>query len=201
MKKTMSKKTVIMTILFVCLLVAVVGGYAYLSNRKKEDRAESKLTFVQQTLSRDLQNDYPPTPKEVIRYYNDILRCFYNEKATEDEIDLLGQKARELYDEELLEENELGIYMIRLREDIQAYKDKERRITSFTVSSSTSVKFFEEDGYSFARLQGGYNIVEDKKDYSVRLVYLVRKDASNRWKIYGWDNASNLQGGESIVGE
>ena len=41
---------------------------------------------------KDLEKDYPPTPREVIKYYNEILDCFYNEEATKEEIEDLGNK-------------------------------------------------------------------------------------------------------------
>lgn len=182
-----------MTLVIICLVTALVGYYAYLSNRSMERIDESNMSAVQSVLSRDLVNDYPATPKEVMKYYNEIMKCFYNEECTDQEIDDLGQKARELYDEELLEANELGTYMIRLRAEIQSYKDNSRRLTSSSVAASTSVKYYEADGYSFARILCGYNIMEGRKNYAVRTVYLLRRDEDRHWKIYGWEPADNLE--------
>ncbi len=191
----MKKATPKLIITFICLLVLLVGYYAYLSNKERKEKAETALSATQETLSRNLQRDYPPTPKEVIKYYNEILKCLYNEEITEDEIDALGLKARELYDEELLGANELGTYSMRLRQDVQSYRDSKRQIVTALVASSTNVDFFEEDGFSFARLTGSYNIVEGEgKDSNItRQVYLLRKDEENRWKIYGWEDAANVE--------
>lgn len=191
----MKKATPKLIITFICLMVLLVGYYAYLSNKEREEKAEAALSATQETLSRNLQKDYPPTPKEVIKYYNEIVKCLYNEEITEDEIDALGQKARELYDEELLEANDLGSYTLRLRQDVQTYKDSQRHIVTAIVASSTNVDFFEEDGFSFARLTSSYNIVEGEgKDSNItRQVYLLRKDEKNRWKIYGWEDAANVE--------
>jgi len=41
---------------------------------------------VQKVLSRDMQNDYPSTVKEVAKYYTEIQRCLYNEEYTEEEL-------------------------------------------------------------------------------------------------------------------
>lgn len=193
----MKKITPKLVIVVIFLLVALVGYYAFLANNKKAEKdaakKEATITVVQQTLGRDLEMDYPGTPKEVIKYYNEIMRCFYNEECTEGEIEDLGQKARELYDAELLEANEIGPYMIQLREDIKEYKDKNRRITSFVVSSSINVERFEEDGFSFARLMCTYNIMEGEVNHPTKLVYLLREDDEKRWKIYGWEDASKLE--------
>lgn len=189
----MKKATPKLIITFACLLILLVGYYAYLANKDREAKEEVELSAVQETLSRDLQTDYPPTPKEVIKYYNEILKCFYNEEATEEEIDDLGEKARELYDAELLEANELGTYILRLHEDIQEYKDNERRIVTAVVAASTNVDFFEEDGFDFARITCTYNIMEgEEKSNITRQVYLLRRDENKQWKIYGWDDIVNV---------
>ncbi len=189
----MKKNTTRVTIVAFCLIILIVGYYAYLSNRRREARAESKMTLVQETLSRNLQDDYPATPKEVIKYYNRILQCFYNEECTDQEIEDLGHKARELYDDELLEQNELGSYMIQLKGDIQEFKDSKRSISSFSVAASTSVVYDTVDGYDFARILCGYNVRESKQNQSVKQVYLLRKDKNSKWKIYGWEDASKLR--------
>lgn len=189
----MKKSTTRVTIVAFCLIILIVGYYAYLSNKRREARTESEMTLVQETLSRNLQDDYPATPKEVIKYYNRILQCFYNEECTDQEIEDLGNKARELYDDELLEKNELGTYMIQLKDDIQNFKDSKRSISSFSVASSTSVVYDTVDGYNFARILCGYNVRENNQNQSVKQVYLLRKDEDRRWKIYGWEDASKLR--------
>lgn len=82
--------------------------------------------------------------------------------------------------------------MMRLREDIDTYKEKKRRITSASVAASTSVDFFTEDDFEFARIHCGYNIMEAGRNNSMELVYLLRKDDNKRWKIYGWDSEENV---------
>ena len=82
------------TIIIVLLVLAVVGYYAFLSGRAKGERKDKTMTAVEEALSRDLDRDYPPTPKEVMKYYNDILKCYYSEDTTDDDIEALGLKAR-----------------------------------------------------------------------------------------------------------
>ena len=72
------KRTTQVTIVVMILILLVVGYYCYLVNRSRQADAEKTLTAVENVLLRDLDHNYPPTPKEVIRYYNDILKCFYN---------------------------------------------------------------------------------------------------------------------------
>ncbi|MCM1569825.1 MAG: hypothetical protein NC081_10320 [Roseburia sp.] len=192
MKKASTKVTVII----ILLIIVVVGYYAYLSNRKQVLREESNISEVEKTLSRDMTLDYPSTPKEVLKYYNEILNCFYNEECTDEEIEKLGSKARELYDDELLENNDPDTYMIQLKSEIQDYKDKKRHITNMTVSASTNVERYTVEGNVFARLGCGYTIKEDSTDRYSNIVYLLRRDENKKWKIYGWDLTENVRTAE-----
>ena len=189
----MKKVTPKLVIVIAILLVALVGYYAFMANKDRQAKEEAAMTAIQEVLSRDMKYDYPATPKEVVKYYNAILKCFYNEECTDGDIEELGLRARELYDAELLEANEIGPYMIRLREDIADYRENERKIANFAVSASTNVDFFEEDGFSFARLMCTYNITEVKESKFTKLAYLLRKDENNHWKIYGWQDAALLE--------
>lgn len=188
MKKTTNR----VAIFFLIFVVAVVAYYAYLANKTKETKAEATMTLVQSTIDRDLVNNYPATPKEVIKYYNDIIKCFYNEEATKEELQELGLVARELYDEELLAANELGEYSGRLQFEINDYRDNARRISGVSVASSTDVDYFSEDGYEFARIYCSYKVSEGGATMPVEQVYLLRRDEDKHWKIYGWDLAENV---------
>ncbi len=174
------------TLIFAVMIVAIVGYYCYLVNRNSGERVEEKLTFTQSVLLRDLEKDYPPSPKEVVKYYNEIMKCFYNENCTEAEIEELGIQARRLYDQELLAYNEWGGYIINLKSEIESYKEAKRRIQSSAVAASTDVDYFKEDGYQFARLRSSYNFLQGKESVSIQQIYLLRKDEDGHWKIYGW---------------
>lgn len=189
----MRNKTTKITIIVVLLVVLVVGYYAYLSDKTQERKEEAAMSTVQYTLSRSLELDYPPTPKEVIKYYNEILECFYNEECTEEEIEALGNKARELYDADLLANNEPESYFVNLKADIQEYKDNKRRISSMAVASSSSVVIFEQDGFEFARIMCAYNIMENNNRCPSNQVYLLRRDDEKRWKIYGWESQEKFE--------
>ena len=127
-----------------------------------------------------------------MKYYLEITKCMYNEDCTEQELEDLALKARELYDAELLEHNELGTYLINLNAEVASFKNLGRRISSTSVSASTDVDYFEDDGFSFARLRCGYTILEKKQSYSSIEVFLLREDEEGHWKIYGWDLAENV---------
>ena len=109
MKKTNTSVTKI-TVFFIFLLVLVVGYYAYLSGTHRTEQQEAVMSEIDTALSRNLENNYPSTPKEVVKYYNDLMKCFYNEDCTEEELQELGKKSLQLFDEELRENNEEESY-------------------------------------------------------------------------------------------
>ena len=198
----MKKSTTRITIVIALLIVVVVSYYAYLSNKKRAERPDTRETFVQETLSKNLERDYPPTPTEVLKYYNNIQKCFYNEEYTEEEFEGLVLKVRELYDEELLEQNSLADQTIQLLMEIKEFKDKKRTITYISQPSSVNVVYDTMDGYRFAKIYCGYNVMEAGANKQITQVFLLRKPdekPNEKWKIYGWKAQDTFQ--ETGIGE
>lgn len=188
----MKKKTVVVTIIIMLVIVGLVGVYTFLMHRAYSSVDNTKLSQVQLVLSYDLQKNYPPTVKKVIEFYIDIQKCFYNEEYTAEELEALGMKARELYDDELLDANEISTYMQQLSADIGSFKFNNRRMTGASPDPSTRVEEFTEDGYKFARIRCKYSIMESYTKKDVFIVYLLRRDSNKRWKIYGWKNDQDV---------
>ncbi|MBE5880914.1 MAG: hypothetical protein E7289_01195 [Lachnospiraceae bacterium] len=199
MKKLSSNKG---GIVFFVLVVLVVGYFYYLSNRNVPQPEESiseleVMTATQQVLARDLSVNYPPTPREVIKYYSEITQCFYNEELSEEDIYALGMKARELYDAELVANQTEADYMDSLKYDIQDFKSKKRTIASYEPSSSLDVETFSEDGYEWARLYCNYGVKQGELLHNSNMVFILRKDENEHYKIYGWKLAKEKQKLES----
>lgn len=188
----MKKSTVRVTVVTIVLAVILVGVYAYLAGKRRAASDNAVLSATELVLAKDLERDYPPTPKEVIKTYAEIEKCFYNEECSEEEIEQLGMKARELYDEELLAANEVGSYLTRLKTEIKEFQENNKRLTGVNVAASTNVDLFTEDGYEFARIYCGYTIVDGTGSTNTGMVYLLRRDADRRWKIYGWDLSTRV---------
>lgn len=180
-------------VVIILLVVVMIGYYYYLSNRQKDTETPvAEMTVAQELIARNLETKYPPTPKEVVRYYSEITKCFYNETYSDGELEQLADQARNLYDAELVANNEWGQYMIELKSDIDSYKEKSIRVTNYVISSSTDVEEFSQDGYEFARLYCTYVLSNGTAKQNVEEVFLLRKDEEGHWKIYGWDLAENV---------
>lgn len=181
---------------FLILAIGCVLLAYYLLNLKVEKSKPEdyvKLTKVQEVLSRNLQTNYPQTPKEVVKYYSEITKCFYDEEYTEEELYDLGMKAMELYDHDLAGNKTEEDYFNDLKSEIQNFKENGYSISSYSTSSSTDVYYFEEDGYQFARLYCTYYVRIGTITQSVEEIFLLRMDLEGHWKIYGWDAASNYK--------
>ena len=176
---------------FLLLAAGCVFLAYYLVNLKIEkSRPENykQLTKVEEVLARDLERNYPQTPKEVVKYYSDITQCFYNEEYTEEELEALAMKAVEMYDAQLAAEKDKETYLQDLKKDIAELKDKDWYISSYGTSSSTDVYYFSEDGFDFARLYCTYNIRNGTVMQILEEKFLLRMDENGHWKIFGWDS-------------
>lgn len=181
------------TIILVVLIMGIIGYYFYLSNRTEaREEQDTTLTNLQTVLLKDLENDYPPTVKEVIKYFSEITLCLYDGKVSDNDIEKLAAKEILLFDEDLLENNPWSDYLVDLKKDLEDFKDKELTVTGYTPAGSTSVFYFPQDGREWARIYCTYYIKSGKDNRSVFEVFLLRKDENGRWKIFGWDLAENV---------
>lgn len=178
----------IKNIIIVVILMALVGGYYfYLSNRQKT-AAEVEVTAVQNVLLRNLDTAYPPTPKEVVKYYSDIIKCLHNETYTNDQFEQMADKLLALYDEELAENNPRDQYLKDLKKDVKDFTDSGYSIANYNTSSSTDVEEYTLDGRKCARLYCIYSVKTGADYKSSKQVFILRKEtATGHWKIMGFE--------------
>ena len=170
--------------LFLIVVIILVVYYSISSRGKKQGEETAEVTAVQNVLLRNLERNYPQTPKEVVKYYSEITKCFYNEEYTDEELVELAMKAKALYDEK---------YLIDLRSEITAFKESNSAISSYVLSASTDVEEFWEGGYECARLYCTYHVRTGTTMQYVEEVFILRKDAEGHWKIFGWDKVEDGQ--------
>ncbi|MDR0948492.1 MAG: hypothetical protein LBM69_03100 [Lachnospiraceae bacterium] len=179
-----SGKSVIIIVLICAIFI--VSIFAFLVNQNKAPK-DTMFTQIDYTLSKDLDLDYPSTPKAVLTYYNEILDCIYGNEATEEQLRDLAEKARQLYDSELQEANEPTVHFQKLLTEVEDFQNLDRMIFDFTVASAVNTEEFTQDGYQFARLSSGYTVKDGDVNKPTQILYLLRKDASGKWRIYGWE--------------
>lgn len=179
-------KRIITIVIAVVVCVGVVcGGFYYVKHKADtsgEDNVE--LTKVQKITTRDLSADYPETPREVVKLFNKILVCYYNEKYTDDELKDLVGCAWELFDVELQENNgSEEEYLNSVKLDVADYKDRSRTISQTDVCDSNEVQYLTDGDDEIAYVSASYFIKENKTFNNTYEKYVLRKDADGRWKI------------------
>lgn len=188
--------------ILIILVVAMVSYYGYLSNKSSRKAEEDvAVTKVQKMLMRDLNLNYPPTPKEVVKCFGDITLCLYDGNCEDSDIEKLAAQLVQLYDQELVDHNPWADYIVSLKNDIASYKDNKTIVSSYEPAGSSSVDFYTRDGFSWARLYCTFYTRQEKAKTSqaVAEVFLLRKDEDNRWKIYGWELAKNVDQDQTTV--
>ncbi len=182
------KKYIKMGISAVLVIAVIVGCYFYMTHRKTiaaEDAVE--ITQLQQVLSRQLDSAYPPTPREVVRFYNRIIECAYEGGYDEGQFEKLMVQARKLLDQELLQNNPQDTYKTQLQQEIASYKEDEIRILQTRVCDSDEVRFREIEGRKCAYVQATYFIKQGKSNFTKTYQsYLLRQDQNKEWKILAY---------------
>ncbi len=198
----MKKKKNILAGIIVILMAALFILAAFVViNKKNGDKLPEATTVspVDQVLLRDLKRNYPPTPKEVLRFYSDITTCFYREDLTEEQLSKLALKAREVYDSELCADKTEEEYLEDLKKDILTFQAMDLVVSGYSLSSSTDVEFFSADGFDFARMYANYRLRQGTEYAYINEVFLLRKDENGHWKIYGWDVVEEESDSEQVM--
>lgn len=177
----------------IIIAIVIVGfslaSYAYISNKDTATPAEknSEVTDVGKLAARDLENDYPNTPRKVVDYYSKIMKCFYWEDLSDEMIATLALQTRKLFDLDLLNENPEEEFLENTKLAIKDYKDIGRVITDFIVEASSDIDLYTENDAEYAIVSVKYFLRDDKIGYSKTYEdYMLRKDEKGRWKIVGW---------------
>lgn len=186
--KKQDDKNPIKGIIVMAILALLVLAYFYVINNRMKRIEEDVGTIspVQELLIMNLSESYPNTPKEVVKLYSEITRCFYAEKYDEAQLKELALMSRQLFDTALLENQSDDDYLRALRNEIATYKKDNRVISSYSVSSSADVEYYRYMGDDWAQIIVMYSIRTGGKIEPSKERYLLRKDADGHWKIFGF---------------
>lgn len=172
--------------LTIVICAAIVVGYYYYLSRKSDKQSSEQgeeMTEVDKIVSRDFEDKYPTTPREVVKWYNRIITAYYREEYTEEELDKMADQARMLMDDELLEQNSKEAYMTGLKADIENYKNRKRQIVQSRVCDSNDIRYATVKGSSCAYVNT-YYFVKEGSDYTRSYQeFVLRKDGKGNWKI------------------
>ena len=187
----MYKKTqnpVVVGIVMALLAVFIIGGFFLVRNigLKNLELKKSK-TEVEKLMELNLDDNYPGNAREVLKIYNRILKCCYNEELTDEQIKKLAEQNQKLFDEQLLEKNPLDQYVEKLKKDIKDYKDKKTTIANIAIQDLAEAEREERGGYKFCNLLVSYIVKDTKGLKTTNEKYYLREDDKGRWKILFWE--------------
>lgn len=184
-------KKVIRTAIFGCIIaVLIISFYVYLSRRTTSNEEKSdptKITAMDEVLQKDFTTDYPGTPRSVIKWYNKIVKLYYDSDTTDEEVVDLADKARELWDDELIDANPRDAYLSSLKADIADYAKHDRVVASTDVCDSDEVKYYTHEGSDMASVIASYFVTEGSGYSKVYQKYALRKDENGNYKIIAFE--------------
>ena len=136
-------KTFTLIIFFVALIA--LGSYFYVTN-KADNTPDVTITSEKDILlNYDMAGNYPKTVRETVKMHCRYLKYIYNEGLakdfTEDDLFVMNQKMRQLYDDELLEINQADQQLKALNKEMEVYKAKKQKIVSYTLAEASQIEY------------------------------------------------------------
>lgn len=188
MKNTGSKVRKI--IILALTAVLVVGLYYFCSRREKDNNdkisANDPYSII---VSKDLELNYPSTPKAVVTFYSDILQQIYLEDYNDEQVEALAKQARGLFDEELLTLNPYDAYMANLLVEREVYSKAGRYISGYEVENGYNIEYLSYQGADYAKVNTKYYVREGSNLIYTYHEYTLREDEDGRWRILFWELA------------
>lgn len=185
---TKSKKSHITTIIIMILVVGFIF-YAFMNLANKEKPTQELLveqSEVEKILDISKTEGYPPTPREVIKFYGRIVKSIYSGELSEEEIRQLGDVVLSLYSVELLAVNPYDEYMQHLLDDVDLYEQKKKTVINYVVDTGENTLIWKNESSEFARVYATFTTKENSMTNKTYEEFILVKDESNRWKIVGW---------------
>lgn len=177
-------KYVIIAVACICLICT---GFYFFS--KGNAATEEDLTEVEKLITRNLEENYPKTPREVVKFYNRIIGCYYGEEVEGSQLEKLVDQTLLLLDEDLLLVNSRDEYYASVVSDIEKYKSEKKTVVSSDVCDSNDVKYVDDvkDGSievdKIAYVNASYFVNTNGNFAYTYQQFVLRQDDDGRWKI------------------
>lgn len=182
------------TIIFMVLFAAVVIGIYFAITRGKNTETKeipAESSEADTLIKKDLDWEYPATPREVLKLYCRITKCLYNDDLTDEQIKKLVSQVRNLYSFDLLENNAEDEQIAFIKGDRAEYKNDKKTIFSFAIDSASNIEYIDTKAGKTAlikmyfTLKAGANMDRSFEEFS-----LIQQD-DGKWKIAAWRQSEN----------
>lgn len=195
MKNSKQKTTTVIVIMFAIVVAIGIGFWAILEDSRSRVEEEgvihSKNEEVNSLLNKDLNINYPSTPREVLKMYSRLQACLYNQSLSDEELTSIIEQMRVLFDDELIAANSLEQQLEDLKKEVGEFQRKKQTISNYIIDKESSVKEKKIKEKEYATLSVSYLVKESKGYNKTFEQFVLRKDAEGRWKILGWDLVKN----------
>ncbi len=191
----MRKRIVSVSVILV-LACAIVALYMYIDRSGKKAK-EPVNTATEQILAMKLtrddqqtesqQTNYPPTPYSVAELYCSIVECIYSEDTTEEQLEALVRKERELFDEEFAALNPYDELLAATKEELKIAKEKNLVFTGYVLDKASNVSKWKKNGHEYASIMFQFMSRSDKGSGGSYRNLIMRKDSAGNYKILGWE--------------
>lgn len=183
----MKKLKYLMTLALILVLGLTIYYFVVNKSDKDSDNSQdSTVSEVEKMISKDLENNYPKSAREVVSYFVSIQECYYNQNVKEDKLVQLAYQAMKLFDEELVEANPFDKYYAALTKEIEEYKTEGKTLYKTILDKASEIEYSEHDGVKYAKLNCIYYLKNSKGTDKVTETYALRCDDEGNWKILGW---------------
>lgn len=183
-----AQNLIVVIIVMVALAAAVIGGFFLVRNMGNKNREVRKSkTEVEKLMEFDLDNNYPGTAREVLKINNRLMKCYYNEELSDEQLKVLAAQNQKLFDEELLKRNPYDTYLPRLKKEIEGYKKSKVTIINIGLQELAEAETEERGGYKFCNLLVSFFLKEGNGHKKTNHKYYLREDKDGKWKILFWE--------------
>lgn len=177
-------RTVIIVVLGIAVALAV---YMRISNHSRNSAQDAEENMSEETIlmEYDFTKQYPKDVREVVKLHCRYMKCLYNEKLDEEDLEKLNEQSRELLAAELLLGNDQKTQEENLKKDVEDFQTDGKIYVSYTVDPEDSITYNEINGRQYATIYVTCNIREGNATKPVQEEYLLIQEEDN-WKILGW---------------
>ena len=186
----MKKKYTSTLIIVVMMVVAGVAYYYYLSNKAPSIDATQQSVENQELanlVSKDIESNYPSTPREVVKLYMRIAKQYYGSDVSEEQLEKLGKQARYLFDDELKSKQTEEAFISALKQDVSDYKNANRYISDFKIDSASNTNYQTLKDKKYASIDAVFYLRESDNLMYSYTKFTLRQDNNGKWKILYWE--------------
>lgn len=186
------------------IVILIIVTYMYAGNVFENTNGFNEQTNIidSNKLVQELNNDYERiigeikdlqvTPDQVIKFNNIVAKHLYGGNVTEEEIALLVDVQRLLFDDKLLEKNPIGVHLERVKEEIIKYKEKDIKIIGYKNLAPEYIGYSKDS----AIIKVVFYLNTSTKG-EIYQEYLLKENEEGNWYIQGWAETEEFK----VVGE